>query len=177
MTALVERPGTEEYEPYYGTYIDKVPQGDVIELLASQITTTLDLLESVPAGLEEYRYAPGKWSVREVVGHLIDAERVFAHRGFSFGRADEAPLPGMDQLHYAAASNAAARPLGELAAELAAVRSSTVALFRGMPDEAWTRSGTASGFSFSVRCFPFIIAGHEIHHRLGLMEHYLNSDD
>ena len=78
MTALLARPGTDEYEAYYSTYIDKVPEGDVIDLLASQITTTLELLASVPPALEQYRYAPDKWSVREVVGHVIDAERVFS---------------------------------------------------------------------------------------------------
>jgi len=173
MTGPVERPGPSEHEAYYSTYIDQVPEGDVLQLLGTQIETTLELLASVSPELETHRYAPDKWTVREVVGHVIDAERVFAHRAFSFARADASPIPGMDQDEYAAASNAAVRPLAELASELEAVRSSTLALFRGFPDEAWTRSGVASGFSFSVRCLPFIIAGHEIHHRRGLVENYL----
>ncbi len=173
MTSSVARPGAAEHDSYYSTYIDQVPDGDVLVILSGQIGTTLDLLASVPPDLEQYRYEPDKWSVREVVGHVIDAERVFAHRAFSFARADAGPLPGMDQLEYATASNAAVRTLADLAAELEAVRHSTVALFRGLPNEAWTRSGVASGLSFTVRSFPFIIAGHEIHHRTGLLEHYL----
>ncbi len=176
MTTLVERPDAAEHEAYYSTYIDQVPEGDVLEMLSTQIETTLELLESVSPELEEHRYAPAKWSVREVVGHVIDAERVFAHRAFTFARADEAPLLGMDQNDYAGASNAADRPLADLSAELAAVRGATLALFRGLPAEAWTRSGVASGFPFSVRCFPFIIVGHEIHHRKGLVENYLTQD-
>ena len=153
-----------------------MPEGDVLELLSTQIGTTLEVLASMPPELEEHRYAPDKWSVREVVGHVIDAERVFAHRAFSFARDDAGPLPGMDQHEYAAASNAATRPLAELADELAVVRNATLALFRGFPEEAWTRTGVASGFSFSVRCFPFIIVGHEIHHRTGLLEHYMGTN-
>lgn len=175
MTAPLARPGTDEYEAYYSTYIDKVPEGDVIDFLTSQITTTLELLASVPPALEQHRYAPDKWSVREVVGHVIDAERVFSHRAFSFARADQSPLPGMDQIDYASASNADMRPLPELAGELAAVRNSTLSMFRGLPEAAFGRSGVASGYSFSVRSFVFIIAGHEIHHREGLSAHYLNA--
>lgn len=173
MTRAIERPSPSEHEAYYSIYIDQVPEGDVLEILSTQIETTVDLLASVSPELEEHRYAPDKWSVRQVVGHVIDVERVFAHRALTFARCDAAPLPGMEQDEYAAASNAAVRPLAELAAELAVVRQSTLTLFRGLPDDAWTRTGMASGFSFTVRCFPFIIAGHEIHHRKGLMENYL----
>ena len=173
MTQLVERPRASEHEAYYSTYIDLVGAGDVLEALSQQIGVTLDVLAGVPPEMEEHRYATDKWSVREVVGHVIDAERTFVHRALTFARSDVAPLPGMDQDEYAAASNAAVRPLAELSAELSAVRSSSLALFRGLPDDAWTRSGMASGFSFTVRCFPFIVAGHELHHRKGLLENYL----
>jgi uncharacterized damage-inducible protein DinB len=176
MRGPIERPGPSEHEAYYSTYIDQVPEGYVLEMLGTQIETTLQLLASVSPEMETHRYASDKWSVREVVGHVIDAERVFTHRAFSFARADTAPIPGMDQDEYAAASNAALRPLAELAAELEAVRRSTLALFRGLPDEAWTRSGIASGFSFSVRSLLFIIVGHEIHHRKGLVENYLGTN-
>ncbi len=175
MTVVLQRPSQEEYEAYYSTYIDQVPDGDVLEILSTEIVTTLDLLASISPELEAHRYASDKWSVREVVGHIIDTERIFAHRAFSFARADAATLPGMDQDDYMAASNAAVRPLAELAAELEAVRRSTLALFRGLPDAAWTRSGVASGFSFSIRTFPFIVAGHEIHHRRGLVDNYLST--
>ena len=174
MSGLPARPDPSEHDAYYSTYIDLVPEGDVLEILGTQIEATLELLTSVSPEVEEHRYAPGKWSVREVVGHVIDAERIFAHRALTFARSDQGPLPGMDQDDYASASNAGDRPLAELAAELAAVRQSSLALFRSFPDDAWTRSGVASGFSFTVRCFPFIVAGHEIHHRNGLMNDYLD---
>ena len=153
MTTLVERPDAAEHEAYYSTYIDQVPEGDVLEILSTQIETPLGLLASVSPELEEHRYAPDKWTVREVVGHVIDAERVFAHRAFSFARADAAPLPGMDQNEYATVSNAAVRPLAELTAELAAVRKATLALFRGFPqrrgrDPAWRAASPSASARF-----------------------------
>ena len=163
-----------EYEPFYQTYVGLVPEGEISEILSSQIADTLGLLDSVPAELEVYRYEPGKWSLREVVGHVIDAERVFSFRALAFARGDSAPLPGMDQLQYAEGSDAGERPLAELVAELAAVRAATVALFRSFSADAWSRRGIASGCSFTVRSFSFIIAGHELHHRAGLEKNYLS---
>ena len=93
MTPLIEKPSPSEHEAYYSLYIDQVPEGDVLEALGTQIETTLDLLASVSPELEEHRYAPDKWSVREVVGHVIDAERVYAYRAFTFARSDAAPIP------------------------------------------------------------------------------------
>lgn len=165
-----------EYAPFYQTYVGRVPEGDILEILSGQMADTLGLFRSVPSELEEYRYGPGKWSVREVVGHLIDTERIFGFRALAFARGDATPLPGMEQDEYAAGSNAASRPLSELAAEFAAVRIATVALFRGFSDDAWGRVGIASGCSFSVRSLAFIIAGHEIHHRAGLEENYLSQN-
>ena len=133
------------------------------------------MLNGVSGEQEMFAYGPDKWTLREVIGHVIDAERVFSHRAFSFARADQSPLPGMDQIDYASASNADMRPLPELAGELAAVRNSTLSMFSGLPEAAFGRSGVASGYSFSVRSFVFIIAGHEIHHREGLSAHYLNA--
>ena len=173
MNGPIARPHSSEYAPYYGTYIDRVEEGDVLEILADQIGETLTLVRTVPPELETHRYGAGKWSVREVVGHLIDAERVFSYRAVTFARGDQGPLTGMDQDQYVSASNAALRPLEELSRELEAVRASTLALFRGLPDEAWGRSGVASDCPFTVRCFPYLIAGHEAHHRTGLVENYL----
>ena len=163
-----------EYAPFYETYVRRVPEGEISEILSAQIDDTLGLLNAVPVELETYRYGTGKWSVREVVGHVIDVERVFSFRALAFARGDSTPLPGMDQVQYAAVSGAGTRPLSELAAELASVRAATVALFRSFSAEAWSREGIASGCSFTVRSFPFIIAGHELHHRAGLAENYLS---
>lgn len=173
---MLEKPGPSEHESYYELYIGQVPDGDVLEILEAQVAVTLDLLASVPPELERHRYAPGKWSVREVVGHIIDVERVFTHRAFTMARRDPEPLAGMDQDVYAAESRADARALADLAHELATVRAATLALFRGFSDDVWMRRGVASGYSFTVRTFPYIIAGHEIHHRVGLETHYLGAD-
>ena len=170
---MLTRPAPNEYADYYATYTSQVPEGDILELMDSELEATLELLASIPAERETYRYAPGKWSIREAVGHMIDTERNFASRALWFARMDAAPLPGMEQDEWAAASNANDRPLGELAAEFAAARRSHRAMFAGFDDEAATRSGIASGVSFTTRSFAWILVGHEIHHRSILQERYL----
>ncbi len=174
MMRSVTSVAPSEYDPFYETYVSRVPEGDIVEILSGQIADTLRLLGSVPPELEEYRYGPDKWSVREVVGHMIDTERTFTFRALAFARGDGASLPGMDQDEYAAGSNAGERFLAELGAEFFTVRTATVALFRGFSEEAWSREGVASGCSFTVRSISFIIAGHEIHHRTGLEENYVS---
>ena len=168
----MRRPVAGEYHEYYGRYIDLVPQGDVIAALETQMEETQAILASVPRVREEYRYAPGKWSVREVVGHLIDTERLFAFRCLWIGRGAVGDQPSMDQDAWAEASGAAERPLSELAAEWAAARKDSVLLFRGLSDESWARSGTASGRRIVTRAFPWIIAGHELYHRALLKRDY-----
>jgi len=169
---MSQRPGPDEYASYYETYIGQVPDGDILELLATQAADTIGLLAAVPAERETYRYAPGKWSVREVVGHVIDTERVFAYRALAFARKSDEPLPSMDQETWAVASNAGDRPLADLIAELRAVRDATLALFDSFADEAGQRRGVASGNTFTVRAIAWIIAGHERHHRMILQREY-----
>lgn len=163
------RPEPGEYHEYYGRYIDLVPEGDVLKTLAAQMEETRALLASVPADREEYRYAPGKWSVREVVGHVLDTERVFAFRCLWVARGAQGGQPGMEQDDWAAASNAGARPLAELVDEWVAARTDHLHLLRGLDEVAWTRTGIASGRPFTARAFPWIMAGHELHHR-GILE-------
>ncbi len=170
---MMDRPEPSEYFEYYGRYVNLVPEGDIISVLESELQRTLDMLEGVPEELEEYKYQPGKWSVREVIGHVIDAERVFQNRAFHFARRDPAPLPSMEENDYARVSNAGQRPLQELAQEFEAVRRSSIALFRSFDDEVALRRGTASGNEFSVRSTAYIMAGHEIHHRSVLENRYL----
>lgn len=169
------RPDASEYAPFYGTSIDQVPDGPVLDRLEHQIAETAEFLRSVPADREGHRYAPDRWSIREVVGHVLDIERVFGLRALHFARSDPAPLPGVDQDAWAGAAGYGERPLGDLVEELEAVRRSSVALFRGLPDDAWSRTGVASGVTFTVRAIPWILAGHEIHHRRVLRERYLES--
>lgn len=167
------RPDPSEHHPYYGLYIGQLPEGDILEILEGQLRETLDLLERVPPERETHRYGPGKWSIREVVGHVLDVERVFAFRALCFARNDPGHLPDMDQELWAAHAAAGDRPLSELSEELRLVRAGNVAMFRAFEPATWLRSGTASGRRFTVRSCPWIIAGHELHHRTILRERYL----
>jgi len=167
------RPDPSEFAPYYGKYVGLVPDGSVVDSLETQIRETSALLRSVPDARAHHRYAPGKWSVKEVVGHLADSERVFAYRALRFSRNDDTPLQSFDENRYAASAGFDARPLEDIASEYAAVRQATLALFRGLSDEAWLRRGIASENPVSVRALAWIIAGHELHHRKILVERYL----
>ena len=171
------RPLPEEYAEYYGRYIDLVPDGDIVDTLAAQLGETLALLQSIPMDDETHRYAPGKWSIREVVGHLIDTERVMAYRALHMARAEDADIPGMEQDDWAASSNSDRRPLYDLASEWGAVRHANIHLFATMGPDVGIRAGVASGLRFTVRCFPWIIAGHELWHRKGLVQNYGVSAD
>jgi uncharacterized damage-inducible protein DinB len=170
---VIKRPDPSEYFEYYGRYIDLVPEGDILSILEESLQQTLATLRDLPEELADYRYAPGKWSIKEVIGHVIDAERVFAYRAVSFARRDPARLPSMEQDEWADVSNAAQRPFQELLDELEAARRSTILLFKSFDEEMTALRGTASGCEFSVRCLPYIIAGHEIHHRKVIGELYL----
>ncbi len=169
---MVERPETSEYATFYAGYISKVPDGDVLQLLTEQESEVRRLAGACSAEQEEHRYAPGKWSVREVMGHLIDAERIFGQRAFRIGRGDETPLPGFDENQYIVASNYHELPLATLVDELGLVRKANLALFRNLPPEAWQRVGTANGHPVSVRALAFIMAGHTNHHLGILRERY-----
>ncbi len=173
MSSLL-RPQADEYHEYYSTYTDLVADGDIVETLRVQMEATLELLGSVPEEQETFRYAEGKWSIREVVGHLIDTERLFAFRALTFVREDGAELPAMDQEEWGRRNNAHERPLGDLADEWSALRRANVLLFSTFDAEAAARTGVASGNVFSVRSFPWIIAGHELWHRQLIVRDYLN---
>lgn len=167
------RPDPSEHADYYARYVAQVPDGDVLVTLRDQLEGTLGLLTGLSEEQERWRYAEGKWSLREVVGHMIDTERMFSFRALSMARSDDVDLPGMDQDEWAANSNAGDRRLEDLAEEWKAVRRSTVHLFASLDRAAAHRSGRASGYPFSVRSFPWIIAGHELWHRALIEERYL----
>ena len=166
-------PAADEYGAPYAGYIARVPAGhDLLELLARQGEENRTRLRSVPEARGGYRYAPGKWSVKEVVGHLTDVERVMAYRALRVARGDATPLPGFDENAYAPLSGADAVPLAGLLDEWADVRRATLSLFRHLPPEAWIRRGTASGFPVTVRALAWIITGHERHHLEVLDQRY-----
>jgi hypothetical protein len=169
----LKRPDPSEYAPYYGRYIDQIPDGPIVDLLRTQVRGTLDLLRSLPESKGDHRYAPGKWSIKQVVGHIIDGERVFSYRALRFGRGDSTELPGFEQDDYARDGGFDARTLRHLIDELESVRRGTVLLFEGFGEEAWLRKGIASSNPVSVRALAYIIAGHEHHHVKVLREKYL----
>jgi uncharacterized damage-inducible protein DinB len=171
--ARATKPDSTEYLPYYARYISLVAAGDVLQSLASQMRETQTVLRAIPASMSTHRYAPGKWSVNQLLGHVIDSERIFAGRALRFARADSSPLPGFEQDDYVANASFDAYPLRELAAELDVVRQSTLQLFLHLQEDAWLRRGTANGAEVSVRALAYIIAGHELHHRAILQEKYL----
>jgi hypothetical protein len=167
------KPEKGEFLPYYEKYIALVASGDVIATLSRQMAETQALLRSLPSSVASYRYAPDKWSVNELIGHLIDSERVFASRALRFARNDPTPLPGFEQDDYVNNSSFDSYPLTELASELRAVRESTVFLFKHLQEDAWMRRGIANDAEVSVRALAYIIAGHELHHREILRARYL----
>ncbi len=169
----MQRPDSSEYGDFYDTYISKVPEVDVLELLKRGVDRTAEVLAGVPEDRETYRYQRDKWSLREVVGHMVDVERIFSYRALSFARSDPAPLPGMEQDDWAAASNAGERPLASLLDDLRHARASSVAMLESLDAGAWDRRGVASGFELTVRACAYILAGHEIHHRRVLEQLYL----
>jgi hypothetical protein len=172
MSPLV-RPGPSEHAEFHARYIALVPNADILDTLRDQLGETLALLQQVPRERENHRYAPGKWSIREVVGHLLDTERVMSYRALAMARSDGVDLPKMDPDEWSRHGNAAMRSLDDLASEWAGVRRATVHMFSTLPEEALERRGRASGNEFTVRSFPWIIAGHEIWHREGLAKSYL----
>ncbi|HYO63819.1 MAG TPA: DinB family protein [Pyrinomonadaceae bacterium] len=169
-----DRPEETEYLAYYGRYVALVPEGDILGTLRAQLEDTVALLRGVPESQETFRYADGKWSVRELVGHMIDTERIFAYRALRFARNDQTPLPGYDENEYVSNSSYDSYALADLAAELRSVREATMFLFKHMDAAAWRRTGSANGAEVSVRALAYIIAGHELHHRGILRDRYLS---
>jgi len=170
---MLVRPGKSEYDATYENSICKVPEGNLIEILNRQMSATIALLRGIDEEKEEYRYASGKWNIKQVTGHVIDSERIFGYRALRFARRDGTSLPGYDENEFVAKANFETRTLQDLTEEFRAVRLSTLTLFRSFDDAMWLLRGTASGFPFSVRALAYQIAGHEIHHVLILKERYL----
>jgi hypothetical protein len=171
--SLIARPSETEYQPYFGRYIALVPEGDIVATLVSQNLSTLALLRSLPEPKGAFRYAPGKWSIREVVGHMSDAERIFADRALRFARNDATPLPGFEEGDYIRNGSFDDYRLADLADEFESVRRSTVFLLRHMTVEASARRGKANNAEVSVRALAYITAGHELHHMNVLRTRYL----
>jgi len=172
MTNIAAPERTEAAE-YYFTYIDQVPGGDICDILRAQIPETVTVLKGISEEQSLHRYAPEKWSIRQVVSHLNDTERLFVFRALWFARGFDSPLPSFDQNHAITTAGADDRPWSSHVEEFRAVRSATVAFFQGLPEDAWSRRGIASGNPFTVRALAYISAGHVAHHLRILRERYL----
>ncbi|MCB9885731.1 MAG: DinB family protein [Planctomycetes bacterium] len=168
----MNRPAADEYAPYFHAYVDRVPGDDLIARLQEQGEGTRRLL----AGLDEvagmHRYAAGKWTVKRVLQHVVDGERMFTYRALCIARGEQQSLPGFDENAYAELDGSDARSLASIVAEFAAVRAASIALFSGFEDAAWRRRGVANGNPFTVRALAWVAAGHELHHRTVLRERY-----
>jgi len=170
--AATTRPGPGEYAPYYETYVSKVKGNDIVSILEAQRLQTAQLFAAHSERDGNFRYAPDKWTVKEVLGHVSDTERIFAYRALRIARGDQTPLPGFEQDDYVRSGNFVERTLADLAEEFGMVRAATIALFKSLPKDAWARRGTASKNEVTVRALAFIAAGHELHHRIILEERY-----
>ena len=172
-TSLRARPHSSEYAPFYHGYISGVPEGDVIAILRDGGRELHDALAAIPEQRGGFRYAEGKWTVRQVIGHLIDAERIMCYRALRIARGDATPLAGFEEDDYVRTAGSDERTLASLLRELSVLRESSVQLFESFPSDAWVRRGTANGKEISVRALAYIVAGHAKHHLAILHERYL----
>ena len=171
----VGRPASSEYGPEYEDYISKVPGDDVVGALEAQRLRMIQLFAARSERDGNFRYAPGKWTVKEMLGHVCDAERIFTYRALRIARGDKTPIEGFEQDDYVTNGGFGERTLADVADEYALIRAATLALFRSLSKEAWLRRGTANKKEISVRALAFIAAGHELHHRQILEERYLSA--
>jgi hypothetical protein len=168
------RPKKDEHLDYYSMYIDRVPDGDIVAKLESQLPRTLAFLRSIPESKHDHRYAPGKWSIKEIVGHLSDGERVFQYRAFRFSRADTTPVAGFEENDYVANAPFSRMSMQDLISEFEHLRHATVRMLSGLDADAMGRRGTANGHEISVRALAWIMAGHVDHHEEILRKRYLS---
>ena len=170
----ISAPDASEYAEFYETYVSLVDREDVLNALEEQTAQTQSLLARIPEEKGVFRYAEGKWSIRELIGHIIDTERIMAYRALRFARNDPTPIDGFNQEPYIANAAFDAVPIATLADELQHVRAANIRLFRNLPPEAWSRQGVASENPVTVRALAYIIAGHELHHLNVLKDRYLD---
>jgi hypothetical protein len=175
MSHLTTRPAAGEYAPYYDLYIQNIPAGhDPLQQLREQLLLLKELLADFTEEQGLLRYAPGKWSIKEMLVHVIDTERIFAYRALRIARGDQQPLPGFEQDDYVPASGADARTMASILHEYDTVRAATLSLFESFGPEAYERKGTASNSPTSVRALAYMLPGHEAHHLHILQDRYLS---
>lgn len=170
---LISRPETGEFDVYYERYMALVEDGDVISTLTNQAAETSNLLNEIDEEKAGFRYAPGKWSVKELVGHIIDTERIFAYRALRISRGDRTPIEGYEQDDYIKNAEFDKCRLADLAEEFALCRGSNILMYKGLSEAAWHRRGVANECEITVRALAYISAGHELYHVDILKERYL----
>ncbi len=176
MPGMSGLPEKSEAAPYYFTYIDRITNPEVVGELEAQLESFPNFLRGISEEKSLHRYAPDKWSIRQMLGHINDAERVFAFRAFWFARTFDTPLQSFDQNIAVNAATADDIPWARHVDDFVSVRSATLSLFRNLPVEAWLRKGIASGNPFTVRSLAYVIAGHLVHHRSSLETRYLQAE-
>ncbi len=175
MSSKVGRPAADEHNPYYSRYINRAAGDDPVEALESDLTASLQFFSNIDEATSLRSYEAGKWTIRQVLGHLIDSERVFAYRALRFARNDQTPLAGFEQDDWMNAVDFNRIELSKLLKEFELVRRSNLAMFRKLNGEEWLRRGIANNSEISVRALAFIIAGHSVHHRIIVKERYLEA--
>ena len=166
------RPAAEEYASWHASYVELVPDEDIMEAMEEQSSATQKLLAGIDDGRASYRYEAGKWSIKEVIGHICDAERILGYRALAVARGDQQPLPAFDEDSYVRHAGFDAWRIGDLAEQYALVRRTTIVFFRNLPDEAWGRRGTAGQAPVSVNGLAYVIVGHVRHHLQVLRDRY-----
>ncbi|NKW95752.1 DinB family protein [Bacillus toyonensis] len=173
---MQKRPGTNEYNPYYSTYIKLVPDGDIIHILEQQMKETNLLLKDISDSEGHFRYAPNKWSIKEVIDHIADTERIMAYRLLSIARGETAELPGYNDDMYVLRAAFDKQSMQDLLTNLTVVRQSTVYLLKSLDKDAWLQRGIANNSEVTVRALANIIAGHELHHRQIIKVRYFGAN-
>jgi hypothetical protein len=168
----IDRPKENEYAPFYAGYVARVPETEILDVLREQPKELKRIADSLTPDKERFRYAPDKWSVRQLFGHLVDAERFFGHRAFCISRGDKNPLPGWDENEYIAGSSYDSRPLAELVKDFSLLREANSRLFENLDAATWPREGVANGVKVTVRALAYVMTGHARHHLAVLKERY-----
>jgi uncharacterized damage-inducible protein DinB len=170
-----QRPETNEYASYYSTYVGLVPKGNILQILKEQVNETMGLVKDISEAQALFRYGPGKWSIKEVIGHMSDTERVMAYRLLCFARGDVKGLPGFNENEYVLNASFDNQSISDLLDNLLLVRKATLQLIKSLDSEAWLKRGNANNVEVTVRALAYIIAGHEIHHRNIINQKYISS--
>lgn len=172
---MLQRPQVSEYPEYYVPYVNSVPEGDLLTILKENLAKIIELFENISDENAVFRYHTGKWSIKEVLGHMTDTERIMSYRLLRIGRGDQTALAGFDENEFVEGSQVNRLPLKNILEDFIATRKATITLIQNMPEAAWVNKGFANNTEVTARAVAYIIAGHEIHHRKIVNERYLEA--